>query len=346
MSEPTPSLDASRRVVCFGELLLRLSPSAGELLLQSPSLKVHVGGAESNVASSLAMLGSPSTVVSTLPDSELGRACCGELRRRGVDLAIQYGPGRMGLYFLTPGAMHRPSDVLYDRAGSAFATAQPSSYNWPLLLAHARWLHLSGITLAVGDASAQSALTAARVASAAGVPVSFDCNIRERLWGARFEQAPALMREIAAHADVMFGNDRDIALMLGQAFGRDHPADRFAAAADVAFKTWPRLRRMAATTRIHYSVDHQEARGMCAYRDGLVTTGTYELKNIVDRIGSGDAFAAGFLHGLFSGASDSDALAFAMAAFCLKHSVAGDAAPFRAADLEAFIASQGFDVRR
>lgn len=345
MSEPTTS-PVAHRIVCFGELLLRLSSPAGELLLQSPTLKVHVGGAEANVACSLALLGHSSTMVSTLPDSVMGRACAGELRRYGVDPDIQYVPGRMGLYFLTPGAMQRPSDVLYDRAGSAFASAPAQSYDWPRLLAQASWLHLSGITLAVGDASAQAALAAARAASDAGIPVSFDCNVRERLWGRRFSEAPALMRDMVAHADVLFGNDRDITLMLGHRFSQDQAIERFAAAADMAFGEWPRLRRMAATARIHHSADHQEARGMCASREGLTNTDTHELKCIVDRIGTGDAFAAGFLHRLFAGDGDSDALDFAMAAFCLKHSVAGDANPFRAGDVETFAALRGFDVRR
>jgi len=345
VSEPTTH-PGDRRVICFGELLLRLSPPTDELLLQSPALKVHVGGAEANVACSLALLGHPTTMVSTLPDSVLGRACVGELRRYGVDMDVQYASGRMGLYFLTPGAMRRPSDVLYDRAGSAFATAPAASYDWPRLLAHAGWLHLSGITLAVSDASAHAALAAARAASDAGIPVSFDCNIRERLWAQRFSEAPALMREMVAHANVLFGNDRDIALMLGHRFSQDQAIDRFAAAADAAFTEWPRLRRMASTARVHHSADHQEARGLCASRDGLIATDAHELKGIVDRIGTGDAFAAGLLHRLFEGAADRDALAFAMAAFCLKHSVAGDASPFRAGEVEAFASSRGFDVRR
>ena len=154
------------------------------------------------------------------------------------------------------------------------------------------------------------------------------------------------MRDIVAHADILFGNDRDIALMLGQGFAQDQAVDRFAAAAEVAFKQWPRLRCMASTARTHHSAGHQHVRGLYATRDGLTTTDMVELEGIVDRIGTGDAFAAGLLHRQFAGASDSEALAFAMAAFCLKHSVVGDASPFRASDIEAFMASQQLDVRR
>ena len=337
---------SSGSVVCFGELLMRLSPSRNELLLQSPSLQVHFGGAEANVAASLAILGDRSTMVSTLPDNALGRACIGELKRLGVDTAIRFADGRMGVYFLSPGAMHRPADVLYDRADSAFARASADRYDWPNLLSGARWLHLSGINLALCNATAEAAWAAVEAARQRDIPISFDCNYRSKLWGDRASDAPDILSRIAAEADVLIGNDRDIALMRGTTFAHDQAEQRFAAAADVAFATWPRLRCMVATERLHENADHQEVRGLCATRTGVTRTRSCALHGIVDRIGTGDAFTAGFLHRLLADAPAEQALEFAFAAFCLKHSVPGDVNLLGEEDITRFLAGEHFDVRR
>src|SRR5687768_6131452 len=182
------------RIVCFGELLLRLGAPGRQVLLQSPQFEVFVGGAEANVAVSLARFGHDSAQVGVYPDNALGAAAAGELRRHGVDTrALRTGPGRMGLYFLTPGAVHRPSEVLYDRAGSAFALADPAAYDWPALLAGADWLHLSGVTPALGERAAAAAIAAAREARRLGVKVSFDGNYRPKLWEAWNGDAPGLL---------------------------------------------------------------------------------------------------------------------------------------------------------
>ena len=195
MSDRSQTIVTPGRVACFGELLMRLSPPRGELPLQSPCFEVHFGGAEANVAVSLALLGHESAMISTLPDDMLGRACIGELRKHGVDTSgIRCGEGRMGLYFLAPGAMHRSSEVLYDRADSAFARSPASSYEWQHLLGGAQWLHLSGINLALGTATTEASLAIVRAARTAGVRISFDCNYRGKLWGARAPQAPATSR--------------------------------------------------------------------------------------------------------------------------------------------------------
>ena len=338
---------ASTRIVCFGELLMRLSPPGCELPLQSPHFNVHFGGAEANVAASLAILGHHSMMVSALPENMLGRACTAELRRHGVDTgSIHYAEGRMGVYYLSPGAMHRPSEVLYDRADSAFARTPAQNYDWPSLLAGAQWLHLSGINLALGETTARAALAAAHAAREAGMAISFDCNYRSKLWGSRASQAPALLREIVSEADLLFGNDRDIALMLGTELPQADAVERFRAAADVAFATCPRLRRMAATERRHRNVDDQDLFGLMATRNHMLSTATYTLTRVVDRIGGGDAFAAGLLHGLFRGMPDQAALDFAMTAACLKHSIPGDVNLLREADMLASMAQGGFEVRR
>ncbi|RDS84508.1 sugar kinase [Dyella monticola] len=344
---PNEPLSTARRIVCFGELLMRMSPPGNELPLQSPRFEVRFGGAEANVAASLAILGHDSVMVSALPDNMLGHACAGELRRHGVDTtSLHYAEGRMGLYFFSPGAMHRPSEVLYDRADSVFARVAPGAYDWPSLLAGAQWLHVSGINLALGTSTAQATLDAVRAAREAGLSISFDCNYRSKLWGSRAAQAPALLRDIVSEADLMFGNDRDVALILGRDFPGATANDRFRAAADAAFAQWPRLRRLAATERFHRNVDDQDIVGLLATREHVLSSTTHSLTQIVDRIGGGDAFAAGLLHGLFRNMPEHAALDFAMAATCLKHSIPGDVNTLREADMLAFLTQGGFEVKR
>jgi 2-dehydro-3-deoxygluconokinase len=345
MSREPQSPTDRPRIVCFGELLMRLSPPGRELPLQSPRFDVHFGGAEANVAASLAILGHASAMVSALPDHAIGHACVGELRRHGVDTGgLRHAQGRMGLYFLAPGAVHRPAEVIYDRADSVFARTPADAWDWPRLLADAQWLHLSGINLALGEATAQAALAAVRAARAAGVRVSFDCNYRGKLWGERAAQAPALLREVVAEAELVFGGERDVALILGRDFTATD--DGFQRAAEAAFAAWPRLQRLATTERRHRSADEQELLGRLARRDRTLATAPRGLAGIVDRIGSGDAFAAGLLHGLLRDMDDKAALDFALAAACLKHSVPGDVNLLREADMRAFLADGGFEVRR
>ncbi len=335
------------RIICFGELLMRLAAPGRELLLQSPRLDVHYGGAEANVAISLAQLGHDSVMVSTLPDNPLGRACAGELRRHGADTrGIRFGEGRMGLYFLSVGALQRPSSIVYDRADSAFARAAADSYDWPQLLRGADWLHLSGITPAVSDSAAAAALSAVRAGRTLGLRISFDCNFRQKLWAQRAQQAPGVLRTLAAEADLLFGNDRDIAMLLELPFAEESAMERFRAAAAAAFAAWPQLQYMAATERGHDSVDQQQLAGLLASRSDLHRTRSYSLDGIVDRIGGGDAFAAGLLHGLSKPLDEAAALDFAIAATCLKHSVPGDANLLQESDMLAFLADEGLDVKR
>lgn len=339
--------DGEGRIVCFGELLLRLSPPERELPFQSPRLEARFGGAEANVAASLAILGHASAMVSALPDNTLGRSCASELRRHGVDTSgIRFADGRIGLYFLAPGAMHRPAEVIYDRAGSVFAGLSPAAYDWPSLLKGARWLHLSGINLALGEASTEATLAALRAARSAGVAISFDCNYRSKLWGERAAQAPALLHQVMAEAELVFGNDRDIALALGGQFLQTRPGERFGAAARRAFDAFPRLRMLATTDRRALDADAQELGGLLATRTAVMATQVHRLAGIVDRIGSGDAFAAGLLHGLLQGMDEQPALDFALAAACLKHSVPGDVNLLGETEMLAFLAQDGFDVKR
>ena len=332
---------------CFGELLLRLSAPGNELLLQSGSLAVHIGGAEANVAVSLARFGHTVLMASVVPDNPLGRACVGELRRHGVRTeAVHTGDGRMGLYFLTVGAGHRPSEVLYDRADSAFALARPELMDWREILSEVSWLHVSGVTPAVGPAAAESALRAVRMARSQGQFVSFDCNYRAKLWQRWQGDARTLLRAIVAESDLLFAEERDMALILGREFQAMPAHERFQASAAEALATFPHLKRIATTVRTQRSVDDHDLAAKLMSRDGLVTTRTYSIGRIIDRIGSGDAFAAGVLHGIESGLDDQATLDFGLAAACLKHSIPGDFNLSSVADVHNLIQDTGFTVRR
>ncbi|HMN44010.1 MAG TPA: sugar kinase [Povalibacter sp.] len=337
----------TRSILCFGEVLLRLSAPGKQLLLQTGGLEAHVGGAEANVAVSLSRLGHRTAVATSLPDNALGQACIGELRRHGVDTsAVKFGDGRLGLYFLTHGAGQRPAEVLYDRAQSAFAIAPADTHDWNALLQDTQWLHVSGITPAVSAAGADAALRAMQAARAMNVNVSFDCNFRAKLWGARAPQAPEILGELCRHADLIFGDDRDLAFILGFDAGDVSAMEKRRRAAAVAFETFRSLRWIAYTERTRHSVDSQQLAGTLHTANEVFTTRPYPLQGIVDRIGAGDAFAAGILHGLIRGMTPQATVDFATAAGCLKHTVPGDFNLLGAADIELFLSDVQTDVRR
>ncbi len=327
-------------IVCFGEVLLRLSAPGAELLLQTPQLNVCVGGAEANVAVSLATLGHDARISTTLPDNELGVAARNELRRYGVDTSrIAFAPGRMGLYFLSPGAGGRAAEVIYDRAASVFASADHTKTRWSETFNGAGWLHVSGVTAALGANVAEAAIRAVTEARKLGLTVSFDCNYREKLWKAWNGDAPAILRQILTQTDIAFGNERDIALILGGA-----PANT-REAADLAFKTFPNLKLMAATHRVQHSVNHHALAAALHTRDGSAEAPAIEVTHIVDRIGAGDAFAAGLIHALRTGANSAEAVRFALGAACIKHTIPGDFNLASASEIEAFLAAD-LSVRR
>jgi 2-dehydro-3-deoxygluconokinase len=285
-------------------------------------------------------------MVSVLPDNAIGQAALDELRRYGVGVAgVRRVPGRMGLYFLDPGAGLRPAQVLYDRAGSAFANAAPELVDWGAELAGAGWLHVSGVTPAIGANAAAAALRAVRAARAAGVAVSFDCNYRATLWQAWDGDGPAILRAIMAEADLVFGDHRDVALILGRTFAGAGEQPR-TDAASAAFESFPNLQRMASTRRVQHSVDAHDLSAFLFARDGAWTTPALSLTSIVDRIGAGDAFAAGLLHGFQRGMDPQSALEFALAATALKHSIPGDFNLATEAQIEALASGAALDVRR
>lgn len=332
-------------IVFFGELLIRLSASGNELLMQSPSLKLHVGGAEANVAIGLSCLGHACRMVSVVPDNALGRGAVAAVRSHGVDCSgVSKTAGRMGLYFLAVGAGLRASEIVYDRAGSSFAQAEADAFDWDALLAGAGMLHLSGITPALGPQSSEHALTAARAAKRLGIPISFDGNYRAMLWETWDSNPRAVLTELIGLADILFGNHRDLSLVLGKEFSGEGEGRR-REAAEAGFAAFPSLQLIASTARHTVSADHHRIAARVDLRDGGYQTAETDVTGIVDRIGAGDAFAAGVLHAHMDGGNAKAMAESGLALTCLKHSLPGDASLFGQADIDAFMAG-GLDVRR
>ena len=333
------------KFLAFGEIMLRLSPPGRELLLQTPKLDVWLGGAEANVATALARLGQDVGFATAVPDNDLGRAAVAILRGHGVDTrTVAFSGERIGLYFVTSGAGVRATEVLYDRTGSSFAEAPAEAWDWDVLLDGVDRLHLSGVTPALGPEPAKAAVAAARAASARGIAVSFDGNWRGKLWE-RWDGDPrAILSEIVAEADLLFGNHRDVALLLGRDFSGDGE-DRRREAADAAFAAFPKLQLIASTARHVENVDVNRLSARIDARTRAAQTAEATIAGIVDRVGGGDAFAAGVLHALRSGWSIDRAAETGLALAALKHSLPGDAALFRQADIDAYLAG-GLDVRR
>ncbi len=342
---------SSRRILCFGEMLLRFSPNANELLMQSPALTVRPGGAEANVAVSLARFGAPVKMATVLADNALGRGVRDEVRKYGVDTSqVVFKPGRMGLYFLTPGAVRRPSEVLYDRAGSAFVEHVDTAFDWDQLLDGVEWLHASGVTPATGPNGSAAAVALIEAAVKKGVKVSYDGNFRGKLWEQWDGDPPATLGKMLAGATVAFADDRDFALVLKTTFDSPDPAVRRREAAKAAFAAFPHLQRIACTLRVQDSVADQALSAVMLTRNGNDVIETraeaIHMAGVVDRVGGGDAFAAGVLFGLWSGWSDQEALDFGLAAAGLKHSVPGDFNLFTADEVRAAMSDGGFDIRR
>jgi 2-dehydro-3-deoxygluconokinase len=331
----------TQAVVCFGELLVRMSAPGHERLLQSPWLNIAIGGAEANVAVSLARFGHKAKMASIVADNELGASAVGELKKHGVDTnLITKASGRMGLYFLSSGAVTRPSAVLYDRADSAFVQNAMKNLDIDAILAGVKWLHVSGVTPAVGRHASDAALTLVEAAIDRGVKVSFDGNYRAQLWAARANDGPDVLRRIVSCATLAFINERDIELILQATF-----EDRQAAFAG-AFKVFPKLQWIAATSRELASVSHQTLSGELISRDGRWASKSFAMPGIVDRIGAGDAFAAGLLHGFLSRYTPQDSIDFAVGAAVVKHSIPGDFNLTSISEVNEVLLGGSIDVRR
>lgn len=341
-----PSMDNQKTILCLGEILLRLTPPDHELILQSPMFRATIAGAEANVAVALAHFGHKARMLTTLPDQPIAAAALSELRRHAVDVSlVAQAPGRLGLFYFTPGAVLRPSTVDYDRRQSAFAL-HPECAVPPEAFASAQWFHVSGVTPALGRNCATVAIRAARDAATAGLKVSFDGNFRSKLWEGWADEAPAILRDILEAANVLFGDERDIGLILGRNYDDASTTDRRRRAVEDAFSTFPKLEMIACTSRAASSASAQGYGASLYTHTDHFNLPPAELVGIADRLGTGDAFAAGIIHGCLTSMPLERTLAFAHAAACMKHSVFGDFLAADAVTVAAAIGNTMVDVRR
>ncbi len=320
---------SANRVVTFGEIMLRLKSPGFERLFQSPVLEATFGGGEANVAVSLAAFGMDAAFVTVLPKNEIADACVGELRRFGVDTSLVVrGAGRMGIYYLENGANQRASKVVYDRAASAIALAKPGSIDWKKAFAGAGWFHITGITPAISQSAADLSLEAVRAAKEMGLTVSCDFNYRGKLWKYG-KTAPEVMTGLVKFVDVGIANEEDCQKSLGIAVDVNVEkgsleTSEYEALGKKVLNAFPNLKLIAITLRESRSADCNGWSACLNDRERFILSRKYEITDIVDRVGGGDSFAAGLIHGLATGKTPGQALEFAVAASCLKHSIIGD----------------------
>jgi 2-dehydro-3-deoxygluconokinase len=318
-----------KTIAAFGEIMLRLSPPRGERLLQSPRLSAVFGGGEANVAVSLALLGHNVRYITALPDNDLGDAAVAELRKHAVQTEYIKRQGkRIGIYFAETGANQRPSKVIYDRENSAIAAAKPGDFDWTKILKDVDWFHTTGITPALSQNAADLTIEAVQTARTMGITVSLDLNFRSKLWKYG-RSAPEIMREIVKFADIGIANEEDCQKSLGIEADVDVNRDKldlkvYELLTQEVMAAFPNLSKMAVTVRESKSVDTNGWTAVLRTKEGFLTGKRYEITDIVDRIGSGDAFSAGVIHGLNKFKDDRETLIFATAASCLKHSIYGD----------------------
>jgi 2-dehydro-3-deoxygluconokinase len=324
----------AKRVVTFGEVMLRLKSPGLERFFQSPSFEATFGGGEANVAMSLAKFGTEVAFVTALPQNPVGEACVSYLRSFGVDTScIMRAGDRMGIYFLEAGANQRASQVVYDRSGSAVAALKPGDIDWKQVLTGASWFHLTGITPALSQGTADISMEALKAAREMGLTISCDYNYRSKLWKYG-KTASTVMSEIARYVDVGIANEEDIQHSLGIQVdsggwersiktGELDPG-KYRQLCKKVMEKFPTLKVQAITLRESHSASHN-GWSACLY-DGtdFILSTRYEITDIVDRVGGGDAFAAGLIHSLLQDKPAGEALNFAVAASCLKHSIPGD----------------------
>ncbi len=320
-----------KKVVTFGEIMMRLSPPGFLRFAQARSFDVIYGGGEANVAVSLANYGIPVDYVTRLPKNDLGVACMRFLREHGVGVdKIVWGGDRLGIYFLEIGAVARSSKVIYDRANSALATIQPGMIDWRSVFADAHWFHWTGITPAISKGAADVCLEAVETAKEMGLTVSCDLNYRSKLW--KWGKRPGeVMPDLVRHCDIAIGNEEDAA----QVFGIHAPdtdvtsgvidAAKYRHVCEELNRRFPNLKTIAITLRGSISASHNTWSGVLWDEGTLYLAPTYDITHIVDRVGGGDSFMGGLIYGLLTYGDDrQSALNFAVAASCLKHTIFGD----------------------
>jgi len=318
-----------QKVVTFGEIMLRLKALGSERLLQSPMLEATFGGGEANVAVSLANYGVDVAFVTVLPQNEMADACVAELRKFGVDTSkIKGASGRMGIYFLENGANQKPSKVIYDRSYSSISMAKPGDIDWKNVFEGATWYHITGITPAISESAAQLSLESVKIAKEMGLTVSCDFNYRGKLWKYG-KTAVEVMSELVKFVDVGIANEEDCQKSLGITVDVDVESgklnvEKYKELSSKVLKAFPNLKIMAITLRESRSAD---SNGWSAcLNDGktFYLSKKYDIDDIVDRVGAGDSFSGGLIYGMNKYENVEDALNFAVAASCLKHSIIGD----------------------
>lgn len=315
------------RIVTFGEIMLRLAPENYLRFVQADRLEATFGGAEANVAVSLANFGEDVAFVSKLPTHEIGQSAINSLRKFGVDTSfVARGGERVGIYYCEKGASQRPSKVIYDRAGSAIATATGDDFDWDKIFDGAKWFHFTGITPALSDTLAGIVLQAVKSAKEKGITVSCDLNFRKKLWSK--EKAKEVMSEICKYVDVCIANEEDAKDVFGiEAENTDIESGKlneqgYVSVAEQLVDKFG-FKAVAITLRESISANDNYWSGML-YTDGKAVFSRKYAMHIVDRVGGGDSFGAGLIHSLLAGKNATDAIEFAVAASCLKHSIEGD----------------------
>lgn len=312
-----------QKIVCFGELLMRLSPPNHFRIAQTNTFDVQFGGAEYNVAASLAHFGLKPTFVSRIPNNKLGKRALAEVRRHGIDAdSVVFGGDRLGIYFLEKGAIHRPSEIIYDRSGSSISEANIEAFDWNTIFKGAQWFHFTGISPAISQKAADLYLFAVQKAKESNIMVSCDINHRNSLWNYG-KTAKEIMPRLLKYVDIVFGNEKDAAYL----FDIPTPQDDIDLA--LVFKSMmghlPNTKMIVSTKRKVFGASHNQLGAQMFNGTELIKSKTYDITPIVDRIGGGDAFVAGFIRGYLKYDNKQSALEFATAASCLKHSIPGDA---------------------
>ena len=318
------------KVVTFGEIMLRLATPGYLRFSQSTELSATFGGGEANVAVSLANFGIPVDYITRLPKNDLGQACLMDLRKYGVNTNhILWGGDRMGIYFLETGAVSRGSKVIYDRAHSAISEIKPGMIDWDAVFEGANWFHWTGITPAISKSAADVCLEAIQKANEKGITVSCDLNFRKNLWKYG-KKAGEVMPALVAGTDIVLGNEEDAQMVLGiKAEGVDVTGGHIEAAAYESVSKqimtrFPRCKKVITTLRGSVNANHNSWSGVLWDGEQLFESPTYEITHIVDRVGGGDSFMGGLIYGLLTYPGDQQALNFAVAASCLKHTIYGD----------------------
>lgn len=315
------------KVVTMGEIMLRLSTPGNTRFVQSDSFDVVYGGGEANVAVSCANYGHDAYFVSKLPTHEIGQSAVNALRKYGVNTDyIARGGDRVGIYYLETGASMRPSKVIYDRAGSAIAEANPEDFDFDAIMKGADWFHWSGITPAISDKSAECLKLACIAAKKHGVTVSVDLNFRKKLWTS--EKAISVMRPLMEYVDVCIGNEEDAELCLGFKPEADVEAGETGAAGYYnIFKQMAKefnFKYVISTLRESFSATHNGWKALIYNGKEFYESKRYDINPIIDRVGGGDSFSGGVIHGLLTKPTQGEALEFAVAASALKHTINGD----------------------